>query len=171
MDILFTIFETELGWIGLEKTNHGISLVTFPQKSKSKCKSLIGTVNKISNKSCSELSYIKDQISLYASGVKVDFSSVKLDYTGHTKFSKKTLEACRDVPFGERRNYKWLANQSGSAFAYRAVGQIMAKNKFPIIVPCHRIVGSTGKLTGFRGKNNDLDMKMKFLNLEQNIKT
>jgi len=47
----------------------------------------------------------------------------------------------------------------------------MAKNKFPIIVPCHRIVGSTGKLTGFRGKNNDLDMKMKFLNLEQNIKT
>ena len=64
-----------------------------------------------------------------------------------------------------------VANQSGSEFAYRAVGQIMAKNKFPIIVPCHRIVGSTGKLTGFRGKNNDLDMKMKFLNLEQNIKT
>tara|TARA_Y100000817_G_C16471786_1_gene374035 strand:+ start:45 stop:557 length:513 start_codon:yes stop_codon:yes gene_type:complete len=167
MITLFTTFETKLGWIGLKKSNYGISLITFPSESESKCETFIHTTSKNIKKSDSEFSYLKDQIYLYTSGNSVDFSSIKLDYAGHSKFSKKTLEACRSVPFGETRSYKWLANESGSELAYRAVGQIMAKNKFPIIVPCHRIVGSTGKLTGFRGQTNDLNMKIKLLNLEK----
>ena len=85
-------------------------------------------------------------------------------------FEEKCYDLISQIPAGSISTYKEVAKALNTK-AYRAVGSAMAKNPNPIIVPCHRIVGSTGKLTGFRGKNNDLDMKMKFLNLEQNIKT
>ena len=170
MSKVYTIFKTKIGWIGLEKSNCGISLITFPQKNITQCEALVCANNSHANKSDSDFSHIINQIHLYTSGKNVEFNSIKLDYRGYTEFSKKTLEACRNVPYGETRSYKWLADKAGSEFAYRSVGQIMAKNKFPIIVPCHRIIGSTGKLTGFRGKKHDLNMKTRFLNLE-NIKT
>jgi len=163
----FTTFNTNLGWIGLEKSANHITLITFPLKSNADCEDSILLINKNSKRCNQGFSDIKERISLYLSGQKVDFKSIHLDYSAHTPFSKKTLESCRKIPLGETRSYKWLAKNAGSPLAYRAVGQIMAKNKFPIVIPCHRIVGSNGKLTGFRGKTHDIAMKMKFLSLEE----
>ena len=170
MDTIFTTFETNFGWIGLEKSAHGITLITFPLVSNSDCEDSMLLISKGSKRYDLHFLDIKEKISLYLSGHKVDFSSIHLDYSEHTPFSKKTLEACRKIPSGEIRSYKWLAKNAGSSLAYRAVGQIMAKNKFPIIIPCHRIVGLNGKLTGFRGKSHDIAMKIKFLDLENNLK-
>ena len=166
----FTTFKTNFGWIGLEKSANHITLITFPVDSNADCENSILSISKNSKRCDHHFSNIKEKISLYLSGQKVDFSSIHLDYSAHTPFSKKTLEACRKIPSGETRSYKWLAKNAGSPLAYRAIGQIMAKNKFPIIIPCHRIVGSNGKLTGFRGEMHDIAMKMKFLDLENNLK-
>ena len=165
----FTTFKTNFGWIGLERSTNYITLITFPLSSDSACENSILSMSKNSKRSDLHFSNIKEKISLYLSGKEVDFSSIHLDYSAHTPFSKKTLEACRKIPSGETRSYKWLAKNAGFPLAYRAVGQIMAKNKFPIVIPCHRIVGSNGNLTGFRGKTHDIAMKMKFLALEKTV--
>ncbi len=71
------------------------------------------------------------------------------------------------IPLGEVRTYKWVAQKAGNAKAYRAVGQILKKNPLPLIIPCHRVVASGGKLGGYAwGRQN----KQALLNLERQIK-
>lgn len=61
------------------------------------------------------------------------------------------LDACRAIPFGETRTYAALAAAVGSPGAARAVGRIMAGNPVPLVIPCHRVLGTNGRLTGYRG--------------------
>lgn len=73
-----------------------------------------------------------------------------LDLIG-TDFQKKVWEALLDIPFGKTKSYGDLARQLGDLKAVRAVGGALNKNPVPIIVPCHRVIGSSGDLTGFAG--------------------
>ena len=79
-------------------------------------------------------------------------------------FQKKVLTALRGVPDGETISYGKLAEKIGTPKASRAVGQANAKNPIPIVIPCHRVIGSSGKLTGFGG---GLSIKQALLDLEQ----
>src|SRR5205807_1380240 len=88
--------------------------------------------------------------------------SVALDMRG-TRFQKNVWEALVAIPFGETRSYGQLAQQLGNPRASRAVGAANGKNPVSIIVPCHRVIGATGKLTGFAG---GLDTKARLLKLE-----
>jgi methylated-DNA-[protein]-cysteine S-methyltransferase len=76
--------------------------------------------------------------------------TVKLDFVG-TDFQKKVWKALTTIPFGETRSYAQIAAQIGSPKAVRAVGAANGKNPISIIAPCHRVIGSNGKLTGFAG--------------------
>jgi len=80
-----------------------------------------------------------------------------------TPFQRKVWEALRDIPWGETRSYSELAAAIGRPTASRAVGAANGKNPLPIVIPCHRVIGSTGKLTGFGG---GLDVKAGLLRLE-----
>ncbi|MCM8801058.1 MAG: MGMT family protein [Candidatus Omnitrophica bacterium] len=64
-------------------------------------------------------------------------------------FSKKVLKVVLNIPFGEVRTYKWVAKKAGNPKAARAVGQILKHNPYPIIIPCHRVISSSGKLGGY----------------------
>jgi len=88
--------------------------------------------------------------------------TVPLDMRG-TYFQKQVWEALLGIPFGETRTYGQLANQLGSPKATRAVGAANGRNPIAIIVPCHRVIGFSGKLTGFAG---GLDAKDHLLKLE-----
>jgi methylated-DNA-[protein]-cysteine S-methyltransferase len=81
-----------------------------------------------------------------------------------TPFQKKVLTALRRVPYGETISYGELANKMGNPKASRAVGQANARNPIPIVIPCHRVIGSNGKLTGFGG---GIEVKQTLLNLEK----
>ncbi|GAI87660.1 unnamed protein product, partial [marine sediment metagenome] len=72
-------------------------------------------------------------------------------------------EETRLIPYGETRSYAWVAKQVGKPKAARAVGQAMGSNPLPIIIPCHRVITSNGKLGGFGG---GLEMKRQLLSLE-----
>lgn len=89
------------------------------------------------------------QLTGYFAG-KLDKFSLKLDPTG-TEFQRKVWEALLTIPFGETRSYAQIAQQVGSPKAVRAVGAANGKNPISIIAPCHRVIGSNGKLTGFAG--------------------
>jgi methylated-DNA-[protein]-cysteine S-methyltransferase len=88
--------------------------------------------------------------------------SVPLDMRG-TSFQKQVWQALQEIPFGETRSYGQLASQLGKPSAARAVGAANGRNPVSIIVPCHRVIGSSGKLTGFAG---GLDAKAHLLALE-----
>jgi methylated-DNA-[protein]-cysteine S-methyltransferase len=79
-------------------------------------------------------------------------------------FQKKVLTALRRVPYGQTISYGKLAQKIGSPKASRAVGQANAKNPIPIVIPCHRVIGSNGKLTGFGG---GISIKQALLDLEK----
>lgn len=66
-----------------------------------------------------------------------------------TQFEKKVYRAALSIPLGEVRTYKWVAKKIGSPRAYRAVGQALKHNPFPLIIPCHRVVESGGKSGGY----------------------
>jgi methylated-DNA-[protein]-cysteine S-methyltransferase len=101
------------------------------------------------------------QLGEYFAGKRKLFT-VKLDYRG-TPFQKKVWNALLHIPFGETRTYGELAKQIGSPAAARAVGAANGKNPISIIGPCHRVIGSTGRLTGFAG---GLEAKSALLRLE-----
>jgi methylated-DNA-[protein]-cysteine S-methyltransferase len=101
------------------------------------------------------------QIGEYFAGARREFS-VALDMRG-TRFQKEVWNALLAIPFGETRSYGQLALELGNPRATRAVGAANGSNPLPIVVPCHRVIGSNGKLTGFGG---GLETKAFLLNLE-----
>jgi len=108
------------------------------------------------------LALAEKELEEYFAGKRSVFS-VPLDMRG-TPFQKQVWEALQDIPFGETRSYGQLANQLGKPSAARAVGAANGRNPVSIIVPCHRVLGSSGKLTGFAG---GLDAKTYLLTLER----
>lgn len=104
---------------------------------------------------------VERQLNAYFTGTLKKFS-VKLDFVG-TEFQKNVWGALLTIPFGETRSYGQIAKQIGNPKAVRAVGAANGKNPISIIVPCHRVIGSNGKLTGFAG---GLEAKACLLNIE-----
>jgi methylated-DNA-[protein]-cysteine S-methyltransferase len=89
------------------------------------------------------------QLGEYFAGQRTVFT-VKLDFAG-TDFQRRVWAALLTIPYGETRSYGEIARQIGSPAAVRAVGAANGRNPISIIAPCHRVVGSTGELTGFAG--------------------
>jgi len=89
------------------------------------------------------------QLNEYFAGTRFSFE-LDLDPDG-TIFQKKVWQQLLQVPFGATKNYRDIAILTGSALNTRAVGTANGKNPIPVIIPCHRIIGSDGKLTGYSG--------------------
>ncbi len=102
------------------------------------------------------------ELAEYFAGKRQVFS-VNLDFIG-SQFQKKVWAALLTIPFGETRSYGEIAKQIGNIKAARAVGAASGKNPIVIIAPCHRVIGASGKLTGFAG---GLEAKSFLLNLEK----
>jgi O-6-methylguanine DNA methyltransferase len=101
----------------------------------------------------------------YFEGTRRRFS-FSADFSQCTDFQRKVLLKTAAIPYGQTRTYGWLAQQAGSPGASRAAGQVMARNPVPIIVPCHRVLGSSGELRGFAGGLRALDLKRALLEIE-----
>jgi len=106
---------------------------------------------------------LPDRLHRYFEGERVDFSGVKIDLSGHGPFHAKVLGAARKIPYGALVTYGELARVAGSQRAARAAGSAMAANNTPIIVPCHRVIASGGKIGGF---SSGLEWKRELLRLE-----
>lgn len=104
---------------------------------------------------------VREQLAEYFSGERKHFD-LRLTIAG-TEFQLSVLEALQEIPYGETRSYGAIAKQIGRPRAVRAVGAANGRNPIPIIVPCHRVIGHTGDLTGFGG---GLDTKEALLRLE-----
>lgn len=101
------------------------------------------------------------QLNEYFAGCRKEFD-LPLKLNG-TEFQVSVLEALQDIPYGQTTSYGEIAKRIGRPKAVRAVGAANGRNPIPIVVPCHRVIGSTGDLTGFGG---GLDTKEALLRLE-----
>lgn len=84
-----------------------------------------------------------------------------------TPFALKVYKTVLTIPLGQVRTYRWVARKIGSPRAYRAVGQALKNNPWPIIIPCHRVIASNGTLGGY---SSGIGRKKRLLELEKEIK-
>ncbi|ARP82972.1 cysteine methyltransferase [Bordetella genomosp. 8] len=105
---------------------------------------------------------VERQLEEYFSGQRYRFD-LQLDFDG-TEFQKKVWTALLDIPYGETCSYADIAMRIGNATAVRAVGAANGRNPISIIAPCHRVIGSSGALTGYAG---GLEAKQTLLTLER----
>jgi methylated-DNA-[protein]-cysteine S-methyltransferase len=103
------------------------------------------------------------QLQEYFAGRRREFA-LPMDFRG-TEFQRRVWSALLTIPYGQTRSYAQIAQQIGCPTAVRAVGAANGRNPLSIIAPCHRVVGSNGKLTGFAG---GLEVKARLLSLERN---
>jgi len=109
---------------------------------------------------------VKKELSEYFGKKRTEFSC-PLAFESGTEFEQNVWNALREVPYGETRTYKWIAEKVGRPQAFRAVGGALGKNPIPIILPCHRIIESDGSLGGYSG---GIDIKRRLLDLEYYVK-
>jgi methylated-DNA-[protein]-cysteine S-methyltransferase len=99
-------------------------------------------------------------------GASEDFGDVPFDFSRVTSFQREVYLAALGVKAGDTRTYGWLAEQTGrGARASRAVGGALGRNPWPLLVPCHRFIGASGKMTGFSASGGVV-MKRKLLAIE-----
>ena len=84
-----------------------------------------------------------------------------------TPFTSKVYSVVAQIPLGQVRTYKWVAKKCGHPRAYRAVGQALKRNPYPLIIPCHRVVASGAKLGGYSGGSKNKKM---LIDLERQIR-
>jgi methylated-DNA-[protein]-cysteine S-methyltransferase len=106
-----------------------------------------------------------ERMQAVAAGEVDDLRDIDVDLDDRTEFQRAVLQVCRRIPRGSVRSYAELARQAGHTGSARAVGNVMATNRLPLIIPCHRVVGSGGKLGGFSAPQG-LAMKVRLLDME-----
>jgi methylated-DNA-[protein]-cysteine S-methyltransferase len=106
-----------------------------------------------------------DALRRFAEGEPVEFVDVPLALDHLTPFGRRVVAACRRIGWGNTRSYGDLAEQCQAPGAARAVGTVMAKNRYPLIVPCHRVLAAGGALGGYSAPDG-LRMKRRLLEME-----
>jgi len=104
----------------------------------------------------------KKQMRAYFEGALRAFDQ-KIAILSGTEFEKSVWLTLRDIPYGETRTYGWLSERIGRHGAQRAVGQALARNPVPIVLPCHRVIESSGRLGGY---SSGVEIKRRLLDME-----
>ena len=156
--------QTACGWVGIAISPSGLLALTLPEPTQERAlQPLLEHWGKGQRYDDPRLDDLKTKLQHYFDGQRVVFDEV-LDLSGATDFQRRVWSAVRDIPYGETLSYGQVAHQAGSPGAARAVGRAMATNPVPIVVPCHRVIGSDGGLRGFGG---GLDLKRRLLDMER----
>ena len=154
---VFKIVDSPVGKLKLVATDRGLAAVLWPADRDGRVPLEIVA----EEDQHAVLLETERQLNEYFAGARKRFD-LPLDLAG-TAFQRKVWSALLTIPFGETRSYEEIARQIGHPGAARAVGAANGKNPVSIVAPCHRVIGSTGKLTGFAG---GLETKARLLAME-----
>jgi methylated-DNA-[protein]-cysteine S-methyltransferase len=155
---------TALGMIWAAVSTDGLIAVEFPSSQRGFSTALKKRYHIPIEFNPEKIADFLDQLSEYAQGTRQVFT-FPLDWSVLNKFQQKALKATMAIPYGQTRTYKEIAAGTGNPRAARAVGRAEATNPMPLVIPCHRVVGTDGKLHGY-GAGNGLKTKAWLLKLE-----
>jgi methylated-DNA-[protein]-cysteine S-methyltransferase len=149
--LAFLVFDTCLGWMGIVSSSNGLKMIILPQKNKE------AVLAQVMNYSCTAeeqepalFGDLPHRFRRYLEGEPVDFPD-KLDLVGASRFQQNVWHVVRTIPYGETRSYGWVASELDLPRAARGVGQALARNPLPIVIPCHRVISNNGSLGGYSG--------------------
>ncbi len=168
MSLAFAIFDTAVGPCAVGWGDHGISRAWLAEGTADRCRQRIlrkhpGAAER---EPPHDVQRAMDRIARLMEGAKDDLTDIPLDWSGVPAFDRSVLEICRAIPPGETLSYGDIARRLGDLALARGVGQALGRNPFPIIVPCHRVLGSDGKVGGFSA-NGGVETKLKMLTIER----
>ena len=160
-------FPTELGAMALAWRGDTVTRISIGHGSEVAALSALSMQDALPNGSPPE--FIQDlirRLQCYATGDQaVKFGDIPLELSHLSPFQKRVVDRCRRIAAGKTRTYGELAELAGYPGAARAVGTVMSRNRYPVVVPCHRVVGSAGSLGGFSAPQG-ISLKERMLVLE-----
>ena len=163
---VLSVFPTELGWVGLVGLNDAVVRLSFghagPDEVRSALSAEQGGEPSVEQDWSPDL---RKRLQDYATGAIDGFQDVPVALEGRTRFQRSVISALRRVGYGETVSYGELAELAGSPRSARAVGRVMATNRVPLVIACHRVLASGGALGGFSSPQGTA-MKRRLLDLE-----
>lgn len=165
-DPQYCLFDTAIGACGIAWSDRGVTRVALPEGSRAAIERRLKAraPGARSGHPPAAIWKVIAEIERYARGERVSFATAEIDLSGVDAFRRSVYAAARAVPWGETASYGEIARRVGTSDA-REVGQALSRNPVPLIVPCHRIVGSDGRLVGFSAYGGTLT-KERLLALE-----
>lgn len=154
-------FLTSAGWVAVVFSAGKALRLVLPQPDRETALRLAGTTCEAVEEA-GVLPELAERLCRYFDRQPVEFAD-GLDVSSGTPFQQRVWQAARRIPWGQTRSYGWIAAEIGQPGAARAVGQALGRNPLPVIIPCHRVLASDGKLGGFSG---GLEVKRRLLALE-----
>jgi O-6-methylguanine DNA methyltransferase len=161
-EMKLTIFETRIGWIGIAYSERGLAAIQLPRSTRAQTLAELRRDYPTGELIDDAPAAIEGELHEYVEGRRREFD-LPLDWSAVKPFQRAVMNVLSQIPFGETRSYAWVARQIGNPNAARAVGRAVGANPIPIIIPCHRVIGSDGSLTGYGG---GLPLKKRLLQLE-----
>lgn len=159
------VFPSPHGWVGIVGSDQGIAQLTLKPTPEETLESLAADHWPEADPEDGVFAQARECLERYFAGEVAALEEIALDLTDAPPFYGAAWDACRRIPAGETRSYAWLAAEAGRPGAARAAGQAMAKNRLALIIPCHRVIGSSGDLHGYGA--GGLAVKAKLLQMEQ----
>jgi len=161
-EINLTVIPTHIGYLGLAWNARGVVGLQLPRGDAGRTLLALQRQFPDGRTRADAPPEIVQELQEYAAGRNREFH-MSLDWSTIKPFQRAVLKVTSRIPFGETRTYAWVAQQIGKPRAARAVGRALATNPIPIILPCHRVIGSDGGLHGYGG---GLPLKARLLRLE-----
>jgi methylated-DNA-[protein]-cysteine S-methyltransferase len=170
-------FDTELSWMAIAWRPSALQGIAFGYATRRQAELAVARPLRLSHHfgrfdgDCHSdnrplwVSELIDDLHRFAAGEPVDFFDMPLDIGHLTPFARSVVAECRQISWGHVRTYGELATICGASRAARAVGSVMAKNRFPLVVPCHRVLAAGGALGGYSAPDG-LQMKRRLLTME-----
>jgi methylated-DNA-[protein]-cysteine S-methyltransferase len=162
VDVAYELHDTPLGRLLLAATERGLCSVVYDAEPEQELERLARAFGLRVLRSSVPVAMARRQLDEYFERRRQEFELV-LDLRLLADFNRRVLDELARVPYGEVVTYGELAARAARPRAARAVGTVMNRNPLPIVLPCHRVVGSNGKLVGYGG---GLDRKAALLRLE-----
>jgi len=162
LDVGFDVVESPIGALLVAASDHGLCRIFFDAEPEQHLDRLARTFGPRVLRSAPAVDNARRQLDEYFEGRR-DAFELDVDLRGAAPFARQVLDQLALVPYGQTTTYGTLAGRVGAPRAARAVGTVMNRNPIPIVLPCHRVVGANGSLTGYGG---GLDVKERLLRLE-----
>ena len=162
IDVGFDVVDTPIGDLLVAASERGLATISFDSDPVDRLEQLARIAGPRVLRSPRSVDLARRELDEYFQGGRKSFD-LTVDLRALPPFTVSVLEELARVPYGETTTYGELARRVGHPRAARAVGTVMHHNRIPIVLPCHRVVGSTGDLTGYAG---GLDIKHALLELE-----
>lgn len=169
---LLSVFPSPIGWMGIVGHSHLVQSVLVGHPSAASVGKAVrdfSGANGERSTTPKEADWhpkLREALQEYAAGNRVDFSEFDLQLPPRTPFRDKVLAATRQLEYGVTITYGDLARRVGHPGAARAVGTVMSTNRFPILIPCHRVLAAGGRLGGYTSPAGP-DLKQRLLEMEQ----